>query len=502
MLGAMAADLESLYILGPQDIVRFRNYIAEKYTFQNAAGQAKTLANAIHRVIDKEIQVFSDSFKVPIRTAILDLAVNRGVFQVRGDDIFFTALRLAGFAKDALLALSTWIKTRLGKIVPITALQQMALQLRQHAFINLSKPILPVDSAITCHQPEIPLWSSSSVALPEQQRSAILERALSNLSGLKIPAPFAGLFLLDFLKQLPQKAEIEWPPLKKFLQDSWSNTLGLLKTGLRRFVLPVATASVLCLAAGLSIVSLSTAPIADKSSPSVSQAPGASAIQVIPSELSQPVSVPVWNEFKTKAPEKAPTKTAARTGAVQGEASRPSGARNSSSAIKTAPAAAAPKNPSVQSAQPKSTAANNNLAKVVAYHSFEQKKLRAYLKSKGSLLANEPYFSSIISVSRQHNLNPLLLFAIAGQEQALVPEGSSDAALIANNPFNVFGSWLDYNTSINDSANIAANTIISLSKGRPANADPLAWINRKYASDPNWYKGVWSFLQDLEKAVK
>lgn len=503
MLGAMAADLESLYILRSDDIVRFRNYIAVKFPFQNAASRAETLANAIHRVIDKELQVFSGRFKGSLRTAVLNLAVNRGVFQVRGDDILYTALGLAGFAKDALLALSNWIKTRLGKMVSIPALQQMALQLRQRAFSTMTQSISTSDGNTPFKLPPDPLWYSPSAVLPGLKENPGVKRSLSNLSSLRIPSPFGGLFLLDYLKQLPPKAaHLDWPPLKQYLEKAWADTLSLLKQGLRRFVLPIATASVLCIAAGSSIASLNNGPAAGQSTSSINQVQSTRPSPVITCEKSQTASAPVWNELSVRAPEKTPVKPAISNNAKQAESSQQSKAMISTPASQTKPPASSPKSVSNQSSQTKTAAVNKNLAKTLAYHNVDQKKLKAYLNARGSLLASEPYFSTILSVSRQHNLSPLLLFAIAGQEQALVPRSGSDAPLVANNPFNVFGSWQEYNTSINDSANIAANTIVSLSKGRPAGADPLAWINRKYASDPNWYKGVWSFLHELERAVK
>ncbi|MEQ8173626.1 MAG: hypothetical protein ABRQ26_01040 [Syntrophomonadaceae bacterium] len=503
MLGTMATDLESLHILSSDDIVRFRNYIAEKYPLQSAASRAQILANAIHRVIDKELQVFSGLFKSSLRTAVLDLAVSRSVFQVRGDDIFYTALRLAGFAKDSLFALSSWIKTRLGQVVSITALQQMVLQIRQRAFSNLAKAFLPAYRAKITQPSSEPLWYSSSAVQTGFQYNADVRKTLSNLSSLRIPAPFGELFLLDYLKQLPQKAaHIEWPPLKQYLEKAWACTLSLLKKGLQRFVLPAATASVLCIAAGLSMASLSSSAEAHQSIASITQVHSAKASPVIPYEQSRTATAPVWNELTTRAPEKAPVKPATLNTTRPGESSGQPSTAKSTSASKAASPTAPSKSVPSQPSRPKSAVVSNNSAKLLAYHNVDQKKLKAYLKAKNSLLANEPYFSTIISVSHQHNLNPLLLFAITGQEQSLVPKDDSDAARIANNPFNVFGSWIEYNTSINDSAHIAANTIISLSKGRPANADPLAWINRKYASDPNWYKGVWSYLQELERAVR
>ena len=62
-------------------------------------------------------------------------------------------------------------------------------------------------------------------------------------------------------------------------------------------------------------------------------------------------------------------------------------------------------------------------------------------------------------------------------------------------------SWKVYNTSIEDSSRIAARTIINLSKGCPDDADPILWLNQNYAEDPNWYKGVTSLLNQLEKVA-
>ena len=72
--------------------------------------------------------------------------------------------------------------------------------------------------------------------------------------------------------------------------------------------------------------------------------------------------------------------------------------------------------------------------------------LKEFLNSKDSLLVEEPYFSTILSVSKDFNLNPLVMFAITGQEQSFVPKSDENAYKIANNPFNVFYSWKKYNT--------------------------------------------------------
>jgi len=143
-----------------------------------------------------------------------------------------------------------------------------------------------------------------------------------------------------------------------------------------------------------------------------------------------------------------------------------------------------------------------HLPEYFLYKEIDTHKLRGYLKSRNSLLEEEPYFSSIINVAREFDLNPLILFAVAGQEQGFVSKSNALAHEIVNNPFNVFVSWKDYNTDIMDSSRIAARTILNLSKDRPQDIDPFQWINRKYAEDEHWWKGVKSIFHRLERAVQ
>lgn len=135
------------------------------------------------------------------------------------------------------------------------------------------------------------------------------------------------------------------------------------------------------------------------------------------------------------------------------------------------------------------------------YQEVDTEKLRGFLNKRNSILSDEPYFSAIFQSAKKHNINPLLLFAITGQEQGFVPRNHPQASKIANNPFNVYRSWQDYNTNIQDSANIAALTVVNLSKGRPKNTDPLTWVNRKYSEDNQWQAGVKQLLKELQEEV-
>lgn len=142
---------------------------------------------------------------------------------------------------------------------------------------------------------------------------------------------------------------------------------------------------------------------------------------------------------------------------------------------------------------------NPNVPSYFNYKDVNKNSLKRYLHNKNSLLGEEPYFSTLIEVAKDFNLNPLVLFAITGQEQAFVPANDKDAKKIVNNPFNVFHSWQEYNTNLKDAAEIASRTVINLCKNRPNTEEPFHWINRKYAEDPKWGEGVLKLYNELER---
>lgn len=150
---------------------------------------------------------------------------------------------------------------------------------------------------------------------------------------------------------------------------------------------------------------------------------------------------------------------------------------------------------------PATTAQLNELPRELQYAEVDIERLASYLRERNSLLAETPYMKAILDTAKEFDIHPALLFAITGQEQAFVPRTHKRAQEIANNPFNVFHSWQEFNTTIEQSAAIAARTINRLSKDRPGGTDPIVWINREYAEDPNWSKGVSSILRDIQSAI-
>jgi len=137
------------------------------------------------------------------------------------------------------------------------------------------------------------------------------------------------------------------------------------------------------------------------------------------------------------------------------------------------------------------------MPRALRYADIDVAALQAYLESRDSLLAQEPYFGAIVDAAREYDIHPHLLFAITGQEQGFVPKSGKDSRKIANNPFNVGHSWMEYNTDISDSTGIAARLLVKLAKSRPAGADPFAWFNRTYAEDPLWSVGVSKIFNQL-----
>ena len=144
----------------------------------------------------------------------------------------------------------------------------------------------------------------------------------------------------------------------------------------------------------------------------------------------------------------------------------------------------------------------NELPSELQYTAINESLLVQYLESKSSLLAEEPYLHAILSVAREKDIHPLLLFAITGQEQAFVPKTHKQASEIATNPFNVYHSWSEYHTSIQESARIAATTINRLSKDRPIDMDAITWLNREYAEDKNWSRGVASIFETMKRYIR
>lgn len=117
--------------------------------------------------------------------------------------------------------------------------------------------------------------------------------------------------------------------------------------------------------------------------------------------------------------------------------------------------------------------------------------VKSYIQnSRNGLIGEAEYFNTIMRKAYQNNIDPLLLLAIIGQEQSFIPTSHDAKMAIINNPFNVFHSWTEYNTSLEDSTQIAINTIINRLSKASKQVQPFEWLNLTYAEDTNWSNGV------------
>lgn len=135
--------------------------------------------------------------------------------------------------------------------------------------------------------------------------------------------------------------------------------------------------------------------------------------------------------------------------------------------------------------------------------------VQLWLQSRNSALANASTLRMIDAAGKATNVDPHLLIAITGAEQSFVPASHPQASQIIRNPWNVFGFWSKgkgATLTTGESARIAAKTIVKLSKGRPANVNPIQWLSSRdnpsgyYAGDgDNWFKNVSIFYDQLSQ---
>ncbi|MFD1673944.1 murein hydrolase activator EnvC family protein [Alicyclobacillus fodiniaquatilis] len=144
------------------------------------------------------------------------------------------------------------------------------------------------------------------------------------------------------------------------------------------------------------------------------------------------------------------------------------------------------------------------------YQPISPQKLYAFVKMNGSAFTQSD-IDTICTVARSYDVNPVLMVAITGQELDFVQNGTPYESWKLENPFDVFGSWALYHTTIAQSAAYAAQIVqVKLSVAPPSGEDAIIWINDPkngagsgvYATDPNWAYGVRSFFNEIESYVQ
>ncbi|GMK46014.1 hypothetical protein PghCCS26_31420 [Paenibacillus glycanilyticus] len=367
---------EEAFVLTRIDVRKIRQYVQHKYDAMPQDKRAEIVADAVTRIIQKQLPPFEDKLKREVTARLIRTTVLERQMPVRADDIFEACLSLDLADSDVVTPLHKWVE------------EQSGTQLEWDLFrIQLDKLAKNGKSETSASWEQLKEWLGSEYRL-EGKKDAVTE--------LAEVIPFHQLN----------------PALKPYR---------------RKQTLVYSFLSVILVSASLLY--------------------GWSLLRPSPNKLQPPVTLQSYE--------------------------------------KVMPAVA-----------------GNELPDELRYTDVNKESLVDYLNSRDSLLAEQPYLDAIIDAAKTFDIHPLFLFAITGQEQAFVPKSNKQAMKIANNPFNVFYSWKDYNTTIHDSARIASQTVLKWSKNRPEGKDPIAWINRKYAEDQNWASGVSKIFASMKSKIE
>lgn len=392
---------EEAYVLSPADVSNIRKYVQHKYGALPQEKKTEMIADAVNRIIHKQLPSFDESIKRQVTAQLIRTAVLEQKRPVRADDIFAACLLLLDDREqDMEQPMHQWVEKQLQCVVEIERYRQAMDKLRS-SIEHMDTSALPLPSAsLTVNESWLQLKNDLQPADDEPLAEDMLSAGAAGSPGL------ADVIPLPLLLAAPQNAPV---PHKR-----------------RNHVIVYGLLSILLVSVTL-----------------------------------------LYGESLTRT--------------LRGAQPEP---------LILAPI------------EPVEIVELDGLPQELRYVEIDKKRLTEYLKGKSSILARKPYLDAIIAQAKSFDIHPLLLFAITGQEQAFVPTTNKQAKEIANNPFNVFHSWKEYNTTISDSAEIASRTIVNLSKGRPEGMDPFTWINRKYAEDPNWSNGVRSIFASMKQYVE
>lgn len=140
------------------------------------------------------------------------------------------------------------------------------------------------------------------------------------------------------------------------------------------------------------------------------------------------------------------------------------------------------------------------------YQNLSPSVLYSFVQSKNSAFSLADV-QTICDVAKSYDVNPALMLAITGQELDFVQKGTPYESWKLDNPFDVFGSWALYHTTIAESASYAAEILqVKLSIAPPSGEDPIIWINDPnnhagngvYATNTTWADGVKIFYEEIE----
>lgn len=446
MISLAIENLQQVQILNPFNIDKIRNYIATKYTNNNEKHKAIILADAVRKVVSYKLNAFGN-YSIVLTDQVIQEAIKKDIFTITGFDVFKTSLCLNILENEFIDALFSWLQQNQSTTIQKDQLIDIIIQLT-HEDSNLN---LDFDSWIKSYEKQIHL-----------QNSLIHNEIISVTDRRNIKKVVRYNDYIDKLIYFKNYIQILYKASTKSTITNLINAISTIsRANFTRIGMPIMTAILIVV---ILILAGSTTLPYSYSYPSTNTSTNL--------KLYADLMKVSNNTLKTQKSMLVRKQNTATRKVV-----------NSKSIL----------------VKDKSTNSKSNTnQKHFRYEELNLEKLSIFLKEKGSILSQDKYLLILNEVAAKNNVDLLLLLAITGQEQGFVPSRGASARKIANNPFNVFGSWKRYNTNIKDSANIAARLISRRMRSKPANYHPIQWINKTYAQDDNWWKGVQKLYNLLE----
>lgn len=135
------------------------------------------------------------------------------------------------------------------------------------------------------------------------------------------------------------------------------------------------------------------------------------------------------------------------------------------------------------------------------YKPLDVNQIKEYLQERtgGCAIAEGDYLNELDRIAGEYNVDPYFMLAITGQEQQFAHYVSKSYDKIILNPWNVNGSWQVYGESFTNSCAIACGTVDKLLSKCTVEEEVeiVKFINKTYAEDANWGKGVYSIYKEF-----
>jgi len=444
-------NLKNKEIIYKKAIVLLKNYIQDKYRNESETYRIRVLADTIHQIIDEHITEFTPSNQRQIKGALLDKMVTEKEPDINAYDIMTLCIRLEIGGEHFMKRLKNWINREQDILVDAKTLKRITQRVKRE---------IEAEEEIEFIEEDLLSKEQNKVLLDqlEEVYNSYNPKEQVNQHSEKLEEEVA-VAVTSTTKERPvrQVSRDRQMDILKALELKTSNTLATEKQRRRHIgdqievflskknwrLMGLVGGVVVLVVMGLSI-----------------------SVEKAPHDMAE--AYPDRQHLQTEIQQN-PT---VQPGTVEKKASK--------KLIREIDA--------------------SHLDETFKYKEINEEALQVWLNRRHSLLAEEENFQTIMKVAKLYGVNPLLLFAITGQEQNFVPENHPLAEKILNNPFNVYGSWEKFNTDLDEATRIAARTILTGSEGRPEKADPVSWLNIEggYAEDTQWHVGVSLILEQLE----